>query len=308
MSASFSHQHLLGIQQLSKEEIQQILDLGAHYAKQNRSDQPSCDKLAGKTVVNLFFEDSTRTRTSFEIAAKRLGAHVVNFNASNSSMNKGETFGDTMRCINAMQVDGFVIRHKQDGAVQEAAAFVDGAVLNAGDGANEHPTQALLDALTITRHKGSIDGLNVAICGDLKHSRVAKSDAILLTKMGANVTFFAPPQFEVTDAKDLGVTVASSLEEAIKDADVVIMLRIQNERMADDVDKMPIDEYHVSYGLNHDKLKSAKSDVIVMHPSPVNRGVEITSALMDDPQYSVIIEQMEMGVAVRMACLDLLLS
>lgn len=306
--SSFNHQHLLGIEQLSQEDISQILDLGAFYARQNTSTHKSCDKLAGKTVVNLFFEDSTRTRTSFEIAAKRLGADVVNFSASNSSMNKGETFGDTLACINAMQVDGLVIRHRQDGAVKEASNIVDGHVLNAGDGANAHPTQALLDALTLHRHKGSLEGLKVAICGDIKHSRVARSNARLLGKMGAHVFFFAPPQFEASDAGNLGVTNCSSMNEAIKDADAVMMLRIQNERIADDIEMLPIDEYHKAFGLDHNRLKLAKPNAIVMHPLPVNRGVEMTSALVDDKQYSVVLEQMEMGVAIRMACLDLLLS
>ncbi len=308
MPVPFDHRHLLGIKQLSKENIQQILDLGAYYAKQNRSDTKNCTKLAGKTIANLFFEDSTRTRTSFEIAAKRLGANVVNFDASRSSMNKGETYGDTLSCINAMQVDGYVVRHVTDGAVDEATSFIDGHIINAGDGANEHPTQALLDALTIVRHKGTLEGLKVAICGDIKHSRVARSNAILLRKMGADVFFFAPPQFEADDANELGVTICKTMDEAIKKADVVMMLRIQNERLTKDIQPIAVDDYHAAYGLCHDKLKEANPDVIVMHPSPVNRGVEITSALMDDQAYSVIIEQMEMGVAIRMACLDLLIS
>jgi len=307
MTHDFNHQHLLEIDQLSKKDIQQILDLGEYYVKQNRSSKRNCNKLDGKTIVNLFFEDSTRTRTSFEIAAKRLGADVINFNTSRSSMNKGESFSDTLRTINAMQVDGFVIRHNEDGAVKEAANFVDGHVLNAGDGANEHPTQALLDALTIIKYKKSFDGLKIAICGDIKHSRVANSNAILLRKMGADVFFFSPPQFTNNKAKDFGVTICSSLEEAIKNADVIMMLRIQNERLSEN-EKIDINKYNILYGLDHNKLKSAKNDVIIMHPSPVNRDIEITSDLMDDKKYSVIFEQIENGVAIRMACLDLLVG
>ena len=308
MNAAFPHRHILGIEQLSAQDIRTILDLAARYAGQNRSIQKSCDRLSGKIIVNMFFENSTRTRTSFEVAAKRLGADVVNFTSSASSMNKGETFSDTMRVINAMRADGFVIRHYEDGAVQQASTLVDGNVLNAGDGANEHPTQALLDALTMERHKGKLEGLKVAICGDIKHSRVARSNAILLGKMGAKVFFYAPPQFALEDSAKLGVTVCKSMKEALQDSDVVMMLRIQNERLAAGEFSMKGDEYHTQYGLDHQKLAWAKKDAIVMHPAPMNRGIEITSELADDPAHSVIFEQMEMGVAVRMACLDLLLS
>lgn len=308
MTVPFPHRHLYGIGQLSPQDIERILDLAAHYAARNRSDNKRCDRLAGKTVVNMFFENSTRTRTSFEIAAKRLGADVVNFSSSISSMNKGETFSDTMRVINAMQVDGIVIRHSEDVAVKRAGSYVDGAILNAGDGVNEHPTQALLDALTMRRHKETLAGLKVAICGDIKHSRVAKSNALLLGKMGAEVRFYAPPQFQSDNSTGLGAKNCSSMQEALHDADVVMMLRIQNERLAAGEFTMKIEAYHAQYGLDHEKLKTAKPDVIVMHPAPMNRGVEITSELADDPKHSVIFEQMEMGVAVRMACLDLLLS
>lgn len=308
MSTNFPHKHLYGIEQLSKGDIETILDLAAHYAKTNRSANKKTNKLDGKTVVNMFFENSTRTRTSFEIAAKRLGADVVNFTSAASSMKKGETFSDTMRVINAMQVDGFVIRHHEDGSVLKATKLVDGAVLNAGDGANEHPTQALLDALTILRHKGKLDGLKIAVCGDIKHSRVAKSNAILLSKMGASVHFFAPPQFQIQNTAKLGATNCALMTDALEGADVIMMLRIQNERLVEGEFAMTNEDYHAHYGLNHEKLGLAKKDVIVMHPAPMNRGIEITSTLADDPQYSVIFEQMEMGVAVRMACLDLLLT
>jgi len=308
MTNSFPHKHLYGIEHLSRNDIETILNLAARYAESNRTKNKKNDKLAGKTVVNMFFENSTRTRTSFEIAAKRLGADVVNFTSTGSSMNKGETFSDTMRVINAMQVDAYVIRHYEDGAVKLASTFVDGAVVNAGDGSNEHPTQALLDALTMIRHKRSLTGLKVAICGDIKHSRVARSNALLLGKMGAHVHFFAPPQFQLEDSTKLGVTNCASIKEALQDADVVMMLRIQNERLVAGEFAMKSADYHAQYGLDHTKLALAKPDVIVMHPAPMNRGVEITGELADDSKYSVIFEQMEMGVAVRMACLDLLLS
>jgi len=307
MSTSFSHRHLLGIEQLSKNDIEAIIDLANRYAFQNRSTHKNCNRLEGRVVVNMFFENSTRTRTSFEVAAKRLGADVINFPVSASSVSKGETFSDTVRVINAMQVDAFVIRHYENGLVNLASTLVDGAVLNAGDGTNEHPTQALLDAVTMLRHKKTLQGLRVAICGDIKHSRVARSNALLLKMFGAEVRFFAPPQFV---AKDWGLDVVNckSIEEALKGADVIMMLRIQKERLAASEAAINAESYHAQYGLNHERLKLAQPDVIIMHPAPVNRGIEITSELADDARYSVIFEQMEMGVAVRMACLDLLLN
>lgn len=308
MSILFNHRHLYSISQLSRHDIEIILNVANSYADHNRTPQKKTDKLAGKIVVNMFFENSTRTRTSFEVAAKRLGADVVNFTASASSMNKGETLADTMRVINAMRVDAFVIRHAQDGAVKTAIQYVDGSVLNAGDGKNEHPTQALLDALTLLRCKGRLDGLKVAICGDIKHSRVARSNAILLKKMGVEVRFFSPPHFALADDAELGVVRCDNFESALDDADAVMMLRIQNERLDEGEHHMSGEEYHALYGLNHERLKPAKPNVIVMHPAPMNRGVEITSELADDNRYSVIFEQMEMGVATRMACLDLLLT
>ncbi|NCC02560.1 MAG: aspartate carbamoyltransferase catalytic subunit [Proteobacteria bacterium] len=304
----FPHAHILGIHPLTSEDIAYILELGAHYAVVNRSHQKRTDRLKGKLIVNMFFENSTRTRCSFEVAAKRLGADVVNFSTATSSMQKGETYSDTLRVINAMQVDGFIIRHAENGAVQRAASIVDGPVLNAGDGSNEHPTQALLDALTMIRHKNKLDGLKVAICGDIKHSRVARSNALLLNKMGASVFFFAPPPFRLDDTSDLCIVECESMDKALQDADVVMMLRIQNERLAHGEFAMTSEAYHKAYGLTHERLKSAKPDVIVMHPAPMNRGVEITDELADDPRHSVIFEQMEMGVAIRMACLDLLIG
>lgn len=308
MTTPFPHKHLFGIEQLSVEDINTVLELASGYAAQNRSAKRTCNKLTGKTVVTMFFEPSTRTRISFEIAAKRLGADVVNFDSAISSARKGETLSDTLRVLNAMQVDAFVIRHSENGIPITAAASVDVSVLNAGDGSREHPTQALLDALTIKLRKGRIEGLKVAICGDIEHSRVARSNIKLLKKLGAETRIFAPPQFMPKDLPQLGVKACETMAESIQDADVVIMLRIQNERLAEGAMAIPVEEYHRLYGLDHQKLKVAKPDVIVMHPLPMNREVEIASALADDIKISAVFQQVEMGVAVRMACLDLLLS
>ena len=305
---TFPHHHLFGIKQLSRGDVETILGLAAHYAQTNCSPQKKSDRLAGKIVVNMFFENSTRTRTSFEVAAKRLSADVVNFNAAISSMNKGESFADTLRMIDATHADACVIRHAQDGMAQEAAKYFKGAVINAGDGAGEHPTQALLDALTVQRHKGTLENLTIAVCGDIKHSRVARSNALLWKLFGSKARFFAPPAFAFSEEtnKELGVISCSTLDEAIEGADVVMMLRVQNERLKQGEAVLDPATYNAQYGLNHERLKRAKKDVIVMHPAPMNRGVEITDELADDPKYSVIFEQMEMGVAVRTACLDLL--
>ena len=308
MTYTFPHRHLLGIDQLSAVDITAILDLAARYAAQNRSAKKKEARLSGKIVANLFFETSTRTRTSFEIAAKRLGADVVNFTPEISSMQKGETLLDTVRVINAMRVDAFVIRHRDNGLPESIVPHVHASVLNAGDGAREHPTQALLDALTMRHHKGKLEGLKVAICGDIEHSRVARSNIRLLKKFNARVHLFAPPQFEPRDKAELGVSLCQSMDEALKDADVVMMLRIQNERLKEGSFAMPGEEYHRLYGLDHAKLNAAKKDAIVMHPLPMNRGIEITNELADDPKISVVFEQIEFGVAVRMVCLDLLLG
>lgn len=308
MTPPFPHRHLLGIDQLSKDDILTLLELGERYAAQIHYPAKKIDKWAGKTVVNMFLESSTRTRTSFEIAAKRLGMDVVNFNAALSSINKGETLLDTLRVIDSMQVDAIVIRHQDNGVPEMAAGHVNAAVLNAGDGTNEHPTQALLDALTIRRRKGRLEGLSVSIVGDVQHSRVARTNIRLLNKFGAAIRIFTPPQFAPRDASALGVTVCKTMEEALAGSDVVLMLRIQNERLTGGSFSMPASEYHKLYGLNHDKLKAARPDVVVTHPLPLNRGVEITDELADDPKYSAFFEQVEMGVAIRMACLDALLG
>ncbi|MGE0108986.1 MAG: aspartate carbamoyltransferase catalytic subunit [Bdellovibrionales bacterium] len=305
---TFAHQHILDINSLSQDDINSILDLAKHYAQTNRSPNKKTDKLYGKTIANMFFENSTRTRTSFEIAAKRLGADVINFSSQTSSLTKGETMADTMRVVDSMNVDCFVIRHKEDGFHKQASGIVNGSIINAGEGISAHPTQALLDARTMLNHKPALESLRVAICGDVEHSRVARSNARLLQKFGAEVRFFAPPMFVPKDRDELGVTLFDSLEEAIENADVVMMLRIQNERLEEGETPLASNIYHEKYGLNHERLRHAKEDVIVMHPAPLNRGIEITSELADDEAYSVIFEQMEMGVAVRMACLDLVLS
>ncbi|MFY9288048.1 MAG: aspartate carbamoyltransferase catalytic subunit [Alphaproteobacteria bacterium] len=308
MAHGFSQKHLLDIERLSVADINLILDLSEKYVEQNRSAQKKMDKLSGKTVVTLFFEPSTRTRTSFELAAKRLGADVISIPIEHSSTKKGETLLDTVLNLDAMQIDALIIRHAEDGIPQFVAPQVRAHVINAGDGKHEHPTQALLDALVIRKHKKKLQGLTVAICGDIAHSRVARSNAQLLTKMGAQVRLIAPSYFTAPDYKNLGVESFEDMQQGLKDADVVMMLRIQHERMAQGEFAVSLKDYHQRYGLDAKKLSSAKPDVIVMHPGPVNRDVEITSSLADDPKFSVIREQVEMGVAVRMAVLDLLLS
>jgi aspartate carbamoyltransferase catalytic subunit len=261
--------------------------------------------LKGRTLINLFFEDSTRTRTSFELAGKRLGADVINMSVSTSSVNKGETLLDTASTLNAMHCDLLVVRHGQSGAPSLLSQKVDAAVINAGDGTHEHPTQALLDALTIRRHKGRLEGLIVAICGDIAHSRVARSNMHLLTTMGSRVRVVGPPTLIPAEAARLGVEVFHDMKAGLAGADVVMMLRLQRERMSGGM--VPsAREFFRFYGLDAEKLAFAKPDSIVMHPGPMNRGVEIESAIADHPTRSVIGEQVEMGVACRMAVLDML--
>jgi len=309
MSYTFPHRHLLDTDDLSSEDILAILDLAESYAEQNRSPNKKILKLQGKTCVNLFFESSTRTRTSFEIAAKRLGADVINVPLAQSSLSKGESILDTVLNVDAMQVDALVIRHTEDDATHNVASRVKAHVLNAGSGKRAHPTQALLDAMTILRHKKKFDGLNVAICGDLMRSRVARSNIHLLKKFDVNIRVIAPDYFMSSDYEAMGVDVTDNFDFGLKDADVVMMLRIQHERSGLSFDfASKTQEYIAAYGLNHDKLKAAKPNVIVLHPGPVNRGIELTNELTDDPKHSVILEQTEMGVAVRMAIIDLLLS
>ena len=297
--------HLLGIESLHPVHIGALLDLAESYALLNRSGKTRRDVLRGRTLINLFFEDSTRTRTSFELAGKRLGADVINMSVSTSSVAKGETLLDTASTLNAMNCDLLVVRHKSSGAPALLAQKVEAAVINAGDGMHEHPTQALLDALTIRRHKGHLDGLVVAICGDIAHSRVARSNMLLLLAMGSVVRVVGPPTLIPAELGDLGVSVHHRMEEALDGADVVMTLRLQRERMQAGL--IPSSrEFFTFYGLDAAKLAYAKKDALIMHPGPMNRGVEIASQVADDPERSVIREQVEMGVAVRMAVLDAL--
>ncbi|HYC03691.1 MAG TPA: aspartate carbamoyltransferase catalytic subunit [Azospirillaceae bacterium] len=301
----FPHRHLLGIEGLSPAEIATILDLADTYVEQNRSPEKKSALLRGKTVVNLFFENSTRTRTSFELAAKRLGGDSINMSVDGSSVKKGETLLDTALTLNAMHLDVLVVRHGESGAVKLLADKVNCAVISGGDGSHEHPTQALLDALTIRRHKGGLAGLTVAICGDILHSRVARSNILLLNAMGAKVRVVAPPTLLPSAIDRMGVEVHHSMATGLKDADIVMMLRLQLERMQG-MFVPSIREYNRFYGLDYEKLAVAKPDALIMHPGPMNRGVEIDSLVADDIHRSVILQQVELGVAVRMACLDLL--
>ena len=302
---TFNQRHLLGIEPLSPAEITALLDLSDSYVDLNRSSAKSSDVLKGLTQINMFFENSTRTQASFELAGKRLGADVMNMAMQASSVKKGETLIDTALTLNAMHPDLLVVRHPHSGAANLLAQKVNCAVLNAGDGRHEHPTQALLDALTIRRRKGRLHRLTVAICGDIAHSRVARSNLILLGKMENRVRLVGPPTLIPSGAADLGVEVYHDMAEGLADADVVMMLRLQKERM--DGGFIPSErEYYHRYGLDAEKLSLAKEDAIVMHPGPMNRGVEIDGTLADDINRSVIQEQVEMGVAVRMAAMDLL--
>lgn len=302
---SFAPKHLLGIEPLAKADIEAILDLADDYVAINRQPNKHSNKLAGLTQINMFFENSTRTQASFELAGKRLGADVMNMSMGTSSIKKGETLIDTALTINAMQPDLLVVRHPNSGAVNLLAEKVNCAVLNAGDGRHEHPTQALLDGLTIRRAKGRLHRLNIAICGDIAHSRVARSNIMLLGKMENRIRLVGPKTLMPSGIEDFGVEVFDDMREGLKDVDVVMMLRLQRERM--DGGFIPSErEFYHRYGLDLEKLSFAKDDAIVMHPGPMNRGVEIDGTLADDINRSVIQEQVEMGVAVRMAAMDLL--
>lgn len=302
---AFRARHLLGIEHLAPEEIITVLDLADRYVELNRRTVKRTDALAGMTQINMFFENSTRTQSSFELAGKRLGADVMNMSMQNSSVKKGETLIDTALTLNAMHPDLLVVRHASSGAVDLLAQKVNCAVINAGDGKHEHPTQALLDALTIRRAKGRIRGLTVAICGDVAHSRVARSNMLLLGKMENHIRLIGPPTLMPAGIGEFGVEVIENMREGLKGADVVMMLRLQKERM--DGGFIPSErEYFFRYGLDAEKLAFAAPDAIVMHPGPMNRGVEIDGTIADDITRSVIQEQVEMGVAVRMAVMDLL--
>ena len=301
----FTDKHLLGIEPLSPVAISEILDLADSYADLNRRSDKHSNVLAGLTQINMFFENSTRTQASFEIAGKRLGADVMNMEMQASSIKKGETLIDTALSLNAMHPDILVVRHPQSGAVDLLAQKVNCSVLNAGDGRHEHPTQALLDALTIRRAKGRIHRLSIAICGDIAHSRVARSNIILLGKMENRIRLIGPPTLMPSGIADLGCEIYENMHKGLEDVDIVMMLRLQRERM--DGGFIPSErEYYHRYGLDAEKLSFAKDDAIVMHPGPMNRGVEIDGEIADDINRSVIQEQVEMGVAVRMSAMDLL--
>lgn len=305
-SPLFPHRHLLGIKGLSAQDIELLLDRADLAVAISRKSEKKTSSLRGRTQINLFFEASTRTQSSFELAGKRLGADVMNMSVASSSVKKGETLIDTAMTLNAMRPDILVIRHSSAGAAALLAQKVDCSVVNAGDGAHEHPTQALLDALTIRREKGKIARLTVSICGDILHSRVARSNILLLNAMGARVRVVAPSTLLPVGIEQMGVEVFQDMAEGLKDADVVMMLRLQRERMAGAF--VPsIREYFRHFGLDAEKLKAASQDALVMHPGPMNRGVEIASEIADGPQ-SVIENQVEMGVALRMAVMETLLD
>jgi len=305
LPARFPHRHLLGIEGLSADQITYLLDRSERYVEVNRGGNKKSSLLRGLTVINLFFESSTRTRTSFELAGKRLGADVINMSVAWSSIKKGETLIDTAMTLNAMHPDVLIVRHPDSGAVKLLSEKVNCAVINAGDGSHEHPTQALLDALTIRRRRGRLEGLTVAICGDILHSRVARSNIYLLGTMGARVRVVAPPTLLPAAIERLGVEAFSDMTAALEGCDIVMMLRLQTERMHGTF--VPsIREYFRFFGLDREKLQAAKPDTLIMHPGPMNRGVEIDSEVADDIDRSLIREQVEMGVAVRMACLDTL--
>jgi aspartate carbamoyltransferase catalytic subunit len=290
---------LLSIDSLSDDAIATILDRGEHWFRFNREARRTSDCLSGYTLINAFFENSTRTLLSFEIAGNRLGAQVVSMQVEHSSIKKGETLEDTARTLNAMRADTLVVRHGQEGAPSLLAGIMDCPVINAGDGIGEHPTQALLDALTIRSRFGRIEGLKIAICGDIKHSRVARSNLKLLTRLGAEVRLAGPPSLMPSQTGE------SSIDAAIEGADVVMMLRVQRERLQEDLGDGP-GEFLLLYGLTAERLAKAAPGAAVMHPGPMNRGIEIASAIADDPDRSLIWLQVENGVAVRMACLELL--
>ncbi len=302
----FPHRHLLGIQGLSPSDIELLLDRADEAVAISRQREKKTSTLRGRTQINLFYEASTRTQSSFELAGKRLGADVMNMSVASSSVKKGETLIDTAMTLNAMNPDILIIRHSAAGAAALLAQKVGCSVVNAGDGAHEHPTQALLDALTIRRKRGNVGALTVAICGDVLHSRVARSNILILNALGARVRVVGPSTLMPAGIAQMGVEVHTTMASGLKDADVVMMLRLQRERMAGTF--VPSTrEYFRYFGLDAEKLKAARPDALVMHPGPMNRGVEISSEIADGPQ-SVIQEQVEMGVAVRMAVMEALLD
>ena len=299
-----SQKHLLGIQDLSISDVKLILQEAKKFIKLNKSRNKKTNILRGKTQINLFFEPSTRTQSSFELAGKRLGADVMSMNITNSAIKKGETLIDTAMTLNAMHPDLIVIRHQDSGASNLLSQKVNCSVINAGDGRREHPTQALLDALTIIERKKKIEGLRIGICGDILHSRVARSNIYLLNMLGAEVNIIAPTNLMPENIERFGVNKFSDMKKGLEDCDIVMMLRLQNERMSSSF-LSSNREYYEYYGLTPDKLNYAKSDALIMHPGPMNRGIEIDTNLADDINKSVIKEQVELGVAVRMACLKI---
>ena len=299
--------NLLGIEFLEPSDIYEILDKAKGFTQQDLSGKSVAQTLEGYNIINIFFENSTRTQTSFEIAGKRLGALVTSINVKDSSIKKGETLFDTALTLNAMKPDLIVIRHPYSGAVQLLSEKIDCSVINAGDGKHEHPTQALLDAMTVLRRKNRLSGLTVTICGDIAHSRVARSNIFLFGKLGNSIRLVGPATLVPDCFKEFGVEVFNNMREGLKGADVVMMLRLQKERM--DGGYVPSErEYFHFYGLDEEKLSHAKSDAIILHPGPMNRGVEIDSELADDLSRSAIQEQVEMGVSIRMAVIESLIA
>jgi len=301
----YPHRHLLGIEGLSKQDITRILDLAEGFIEKNRQIDKKYPILKGRTLINLFFENSTRTRMSFELAGKRLGADVINMSVATSSVKKGETLIDTAMTLNAMHPDFITMRHPESGAVHLLSRKVNCSVINAGDGSHEHPTQALLDALTIRRKKGRIEGLTVAICGDILHSRVARSNILLLNAMGAKVRIIAPPTLMPPQPEKLGVKVFNDMRKGLKDCDVVMTLRLKTEYMENSFVPSSREYFHF-WGLDEEKMSYAKKDAIILDPGPIIRGLQIDSKLADDIGRSMILDQVEMGVAVRQAVLEIL--
>jgi aspartate carbamoyltransferase catalytic subunit len=300
MAVSWSLVDLLSIDSLSDAQIELIFGRSEHFFETNRASEIS-SALNGKIIFNVFYENSTRTAMSFATAAHRLGASALSLSVEHSSVKKGETLEDTAITLNAMRPDALVIRHRENGAPARVAEIMEAPVINAGDGTNEHPTQALLDAATIRHRFGRVEGLKVSICGDIRHSRVARSNAKLLHRLGVEVRLAGPPELMPDDIA------RKSIDDAIRGADVVMMLRVQRERMETDLGDAP-GEYLDRYGLTAERLATAMPGAVVMHPGPMNRGVEIADSIADDPQRSLIALQVEMGVAVRMACLEMLLA
>ena len=302
-----SQKHLHGIKDLTVDDINKILELSNFFKLNNREKDKNYPILKGRTIINLFFEPSTRTLISFEIAAKRLGADVINMNIEGSSLRKGESLQDTAHTLGAMNPDLVIIRHGIDNATKQISEILSCPIINAGEGINEHPTQALLDALTIKNRFNNFSKLQIAICGDILHSRVARSNIIILSKLGAKVNVIGPKQWLPKNINKLPVEVYTDMKKGLKNCDIVMMLRIQKERIVGKI--MPNQKtYFNKYGLDYNKLKYAKKNAFVMHPGPMNRGVEIDSKLADDITRSLIQEQVAMGVAIRMACLDILIK